>query len=103
MPTQIYLSKAEEKMTDEILSRRRVTSVNDNPVSESSLTIYPNPATDKIQVSLCGNAPSEITITDMTGRTVAQGNTATLDVSGLSTGMYMLTARYGTQTFIIKR
>jgi len=43
----------------------------------------------------------------MTGRTVAQGNTATLDVSGLSTGMYMLTARYGTETktetFIIKR
>jgi hypothetical protein len=100
-------NEAEEKMTDEILSRRRVTSVNDNPVSESSLTVYPNPATDKIQVSLRGNAPSEITITDMTGRTVAQGNTATLDVSGLSTGMYMLTARYGTetntQTFIIKR
>ena len=100
-------NEAEEKMTDEILSRRRVTSVNDTPASESSLTVYPNPATDKIQVSLRGNAPSEITITDMTGRTVIQGNTATLDVSALSTGMYMLTARYGTETktetFIINR
>lgn len=100
-------NEAEEKMTDEILSRRRVTSVNDNPVAQSTLTVYPNPATDKIQVSFRGNAPSEITIADMTGRTVAQGNTATLDVSALSTGMYMLTARYGTETktetFIINR
>ena len=56
------------------------------------LTIYPNPASDKIHIEY--NNLKQITITDAMGRVVlnkqAAGNKTTLTVNGLPKGLYLL-------------
>jgi len=65
----------------------------------SNISIYPNPATTSLQVSLAGNSEgSTLVITDMLGNTVKQittsplppskGETVTIDVSNLNEGVY---------------
>lgn len=79
------------------------TSV-ENTVSMNSLAIYPNPATDKANVSVVLSAAAEanITVTDIMGRNVftsgalqfEQGqNEFAIPTSNLSAGMYNVTIR----------
>ena len=55
-----------------------------------SFSLYPNPATDRLNVE-CGEGLREVTILDVTGRTVVNAGTArTINVSGLAAGVYMV-------------
>ncbi len=67
-----------------------ISSVEDNVASVTS--IYPNPATDKIQINSDLNIEN-VKVYDVTGRMVSSvnvtGNTVTLDVNDLN-GVYML-------------
>jgi hypothetical protein len=66
-------------------------------IRDGQLIIYPNPASDVINVSLLGKAGStgEIKLTDVKGREVmsqlSNGITSTLNVSNLAAGMYYAT------------
>ena len=62
----------------------------------SRISVYPNPATDHITVSITGSVQKEATIMicDMTGNIVKSYTTAntalTLDREGLKNGMYFI-------------
>jgi hypothetical protein len=71
-------------------------------VQAASLNIYPNPARDIVTISGIGEA---VTITDLQGRTIVNydlrftiydGNTATINVSALTQGVYLV--RVGNKT-----
>jgi hypothetical protein len=75
-----------------------------------TVSIYPNPATDRLHVTTGANAAFNILIIDVQGRilrqvAVASGNTADLTVSDLSRGVYfaeILTANSKTVTEFLK-
>jgi hypothetical protein len=58
----------------------------------SLMTLYPNPTTDKIRLSLGGIANGVVEVLDATGRTVLQQNASAveteLDLSRLPVGVY---------------
>ena len=71
-----------------------ITGIEDIEAEESGLTInvYPNPATDYVTVE---GAQSNITLFGMNGAAalsmpVVEGETVTLDVTGLTKGLYVL-------------
>jgi len=74
------------------------TSTKDLDFKAESLTIYPNPAVDRINISwtkeIATNGKATIRIIDLSGRviTTKQVNTneSNLDISGLSNGLYIL-------------
>ena len=65
-----------------------------NPDPTVEFTIYPNPATDLVQMEMDANTfLKKVEITDLVGRVVAQPSTLTnnqLDVSGLKSGVYFV-------------
>jgi hypothetical protein len=63
---------------------------------DAEFTVYPNPAEDKVTVTVSGNVRdnAQVEIIDMAGRTVARQNiaeaTATINVSNLQQGVYIV-------------
>ena len=62
----------------------------------NNLTVYPNPTHNKLLVVLPENQVQDIIVTDMLGKKVSvqnvtEGNTLTLNVSGLANGIYNVT------------
>jgi hypothetical protein len=64
--------------------------------SNSTINIYPNPATEVINVNLQGTVASQVRITDLQGRTLTSITPAitttivTIPVNELSEGMYLV-------------
>lgn len=75
-----------------IFDNTTVGLLNPNPTVE--FVIYPNPATDLVQLEMDANtALKKVEITDLVGRVVAQPSILTnnqLDVSGLKSGVYFI-------------
>lgn len=71
-----------------MLNYADVTAISENELSEFSL--YPNPANDIIYLSPSGNY--EIVMTDLSGKLIAhiQEVENSVNISGLSTGIYLL-------------
>jgi hypothetical protein len=68
--------------------KEKETGVNE--VNDTVCEVYPNPVKDVLNVSGCGDSFS-YEIVDLTGRTIARGKSfGTIDVTGLSTGVYFL-------------
>lgn len=74
------------------------TATNDLDFKAESLTIYPNPAVDRINISwtkeIATNGKATIRIIDLSGRVITtkqvNNNESNLDISGLSNGLYIL-------------
>jgi len=63
----------------------------DHPVSENPVGIYPNPASGEVTVfANNGLEVDHVAVYSLTGQKVLERNSATLDVSGLSNGIYMV-------------
>jgi hypothetical protein len=64
------------------------------PLSRNLISLYPNPCTDKVHLAFQHSDEYEISITDMTGKTVltktVKGATAEMDMSGLTAGIYFM-------------
>ena len=59
-------------------------------VADVKFSVYPNPTTDRLNIS-CSEAVREVSVIDITGRTVINAGTErTVNVSGLATGVYMV-------------
>ena len=73
-------------------------------VNNAKMTIYPNPAVDQLNVSLSQNA--EITVYNLMGQVIRtlEGHVGanTIDLSGLNSGVYFISAGSNTQKFIVK-
>jgi len=68
--------------------------VNNNVVLAGKLTVFPNPATTSLTVLSTNQPITTITITNLFGQTIYASNyntqTATIDVSNLPFGMYLI-------------
>ena len=74
---------------------------NDGPPVNNALTIYPNPTASSLQINLPGIEARSYIVYTLTGRAVLKGAfTQTLDVSQLSSGVYMLQIEAGEQLFV---
>lgn len=76
-------------------------SINENDLAKTQVDVYPNPASDIVNIQLGENwnGQTSITVTDLNGKTVlsqtnvnASGanNTVTMDISNLVTGVYLV-------------
>ncbi len=61
------------------------------PVSPA-LSVYPNPASTVLSVTVDGASPSSLLLFDVSGRLVLTGDSGNLNVSGLASGVYLLRA-----------
>lgn len=72
-------------------------------VAKNSLTgvsLYPNPAKSQVTINVpAGSTTVKSVIYDIMGRQVAAGNTNTLDVSGLTNGVYIVKADIDGKSF----
>ncbi len=73
-------------------------------VENTSMRVYPSPATDVLNVTLSNN--SEIVIYNITGQAIntidGQAGVNTINVSSLSSGVYFISAGNNTQKFVVK-
>ncbi len=68
-------------------------SVNENVYNTVTASVYPNPATTELNIELSNAKQANVTISNLSGKTIATGNfinAGKVDVSGLQTGMYLL-------------
>jgi len=87
------------------------TGISSIQNSESSVTVYPNPSSGIIQISISGMRTEDITlmITDVLGKEVYSEkithavNNATLDLSHLSIGIYFVNANKTVRKIIIQK
>jgi hypothetical protein len=69
-----------------------VTDVS-NPLSDKMVEVYPNPATNKLNIR-CPHTDAEMEVYTLTGQKVIATNRQQIDVSALSPGVYILTLKY---------
>ena len=78
--------------------------IDETIVSNTSLSVYPNPATESMSLML--NQDETVVISNLMGQTVSsfQGHAGinTVDVSSLSSGIYFISAGNATQKFVVK-
>src|SRR5690606_10405581 len=78
-------------------------------VSQSGFAMYPNPAEDFLTVTMsqASETIAGITVYDMLGKTIstkpAAGNSATIDVSQISTGIYFVQVTTANNLKIVKK
>ena len=92
-----YISIDDVKVVAETLS------TNDLTASKSSLSLFPNPATDVVKVNLGDNfntSKVQITLTNLSGKQVSKVayDANGIDVSNLPAGLYLVTATDGKNT-----
>src|SRR5690606_26670063 len=72
----------------------------------SNFSVYPNPATNVINVANSADVINNVTITDLNGRTVKQVavavNDAQINISDLAQGVYLLNATSNGKSFTQK-
>ncbi len=72
----------------------------------SNFSVYPNPATNVINVANSADVINNVTITDLNGRTVKQVtsgvNEAQINISDLAQGVYILNASSNDKSFTQK-
>jgi hypothetical protein len=66
-----------------------VAGVGVNELNKTAVMIFPNPATDQINV-VTKAAVSSVTISDFTGKTVYTGTSTSISVSNLANGVYFI-------------
>ena len=88
--------------TTAVLLKSTPTGIQDNNIQKDELKVYPNPATDKLDVSINSNVAesTEVIIYDQSGRKMQSlekaydGSTpVTINVSSLSGGFYLLSVK----------
>jgi hypothetical protein len=101
----ITLSSAINKTNDQYIlhktSLERVTLITSATSSSiiNNIEVYPNPTNDVLNIVL-GNIPDDLSysLTDMTGRLILEGKeSVTVDVSGISKGIYMMKIQMGNE------
>ena len=73
---------------------------NDSPPLQNTFTVYPNPAETALNIGITGVEATGYTVFTITGQVVLEGNfISTIDVSMLSSGIYILQVNAGEQLF----
>lgn len=78
--------------------RTGYVGVNESSAENSAFEIHPNPATDRITVSISGKGSSSLVITDLSGKTVMtleanQAGPFSVNIESLEAGLYFMELR----------
>lgn len=74
------------------------TLQHDLAIEQTLVTVYPNPATSFLQLQLQPNEPFTVEITNiMAQRVLKLANQNSIDITGLTNGVYFLTVQFGQQ------
>jgi CubicO group peptidase (beta-lactamase class C family) len=74
----------------------QTTSVTETEWYKDKINIYPNPATNEININLPARTQFQVLISNMHGQTMLQKfNQQKIDISGLDNGWYMMTVIQG--------
>ncbi len=87
----VFIAKSSNKASPPC----NIEGLNEVDVKENTL-IYPNPVTDKLNVQVNNNEPTEIILYDLSSRKLLQQiftNTTTINTEQLAKGMYLYTVR----------
>ena len=85
-PSQLYTALQQLDFTTDTTA----LSIDDT-ILESSITVYPNPTNSIINIQNNGDLSiASASLVDLTGKTIAQSNGSSIDVSTLAKGMYVL-------------
>jgi hypothetical protein len=94
-------------ISTEVVVQQMVSSIDSSP--EAGVILYPNPATDWLRVLLPAAQSSSswhLELSDAAGRVLrsqgCQAGDCVLDLSGLASGAYVVTARSGERVFVGK-
>lgn len=69
------------------------------------LQVYPNPATDRVQIQLPDNSPAHLQLLDISGKVIQKiylNGENSLSVSGLKPGFYLIKIRQGSNYFVAR-
>jgi len=66
-----------------------IVNITKSTVRENTITIYPNPAEDVINIS-CSNQINEVRIFNFVGQIIYQGNNSTINTSNFKSGVYII-------------
>jgi len=83
------------------------TTVGLNDFASKTLSVYPNPASNRLTIQWSSTSQKQVEIVDAFGKialaTSTNGNNITLDTSSLSNGVYTLRMRdeYSTSTQLV--
>jgi hypothetical protein len=75
-----------------------------NELNKTGVMVYPNPVQNMLNIASNGTILS-VTITDANGKVVFNGNTKSVDITGLSRGVYfvsVVTAQGTSNTKFVK-
>jgi hypothetical protein len=87
----IYFDLNAPVVTNTTVNTVTVTGINDINGVEPSLVLYPNPASNVLNIGTNAMHPQWLTFYDASGRKVSeQAYTNTIDVSALASGVYLL-------------
>ena len=93
-----------QALTFDLLELFGYDGVEEQVTPNTQMTVYPNPATDQLGITLSRN--SDIVIYNIMGQVVmtAEGHIGgnTLDISNLTSGIYFVNAGANTQKFIVR-
>ncbi len=99
LETMITLAAGNHKV--EINNHSNPLSVN--KLSAESIRFYPNPATNELNIVTSSTVSSEIEITNIIGDVLIKARNKTkIDVSGLSSGVYLINVKQGENTYNYK-
>lgn len=84
-----------------VVSKRPTTGVEET-VADVKVSVYPNPTVGSINI-VSGEAIKTVKVLAMNGSLVAEGNTATLDLSNLAAGVYMVKVNNQKAVRLIKK
>ena len=79
--------------------------IKDRIINNSQIKIFPNPATDILNISISDNSEKTIQVVDMTGKTLKQtkaNNFNIINISDLERGVYFIKAGNNYSKFIKK-
>ena len=94
-PTRGFLSELAisfcEGNVHEIRIYQNILSTDQIELDDGAFAIYPNPATDMINIDVSGNLKYEATIYDLQGRImISTTNQSTIDIQTLTQGTYLI-------------
>lgn len=88
-----YMKKMHYPDIDLVLSCTDCAYTNVEDMEKENITVYPNPATNVLNVKLAGDKEAKVQMFNLVGQQVYNGtasNTASINVSNMKAGVYML-------------
>ncbi|MBR9860661.1 T9SS type A sorting domain-containing protein [bacterium] len=89
--------------THSIIRIRTLEALSSNSGPDLKMSIYPNPAKDKITIDLPWQSESEIKISNSIGETVIVTKERSIDVSTLDSGVYFIYVSHPTHHMILRK